>query len=132
MKSKILSFIPATLWTIISFTLLVLPGSDIPKANFLDLIYFDKWVHIGMFGLLTILWCYPFFKTPITSSTILFLRITVIVIIYGIVMEFVQKFFAIERSFDIMDMAADASGALIAFFWVVRRKRKTSMGQSKK
>jgi len=126
-KPKTLLFIPAIIWLIISFILLTLPGSDIPKASFLDLIYFDKWVHIGMFGLLTILWCYPFFKTTM-ASRIFFLRITLIIISYGILMEFVQKFFASERSFDITDMIADAVGAIIAFFWVVRRQKRLSVG----
>lgn len=128
MKPKTLLFIPAIIWLIISFILLTLPGSDIPKASFLDLIYFDKWVHIGMFGLLTILWCYPFFKTTM-ASRIFFLRITLIIISYGILMEFVQKFFASERSFDITDMIADAVGAIIAFFWVVRRQKRLSVGR---
>jgi len=127
-KPKTLLFIPAIIWLIISFILLTLPGSDIPKASFLDLIYFDKWVHIGMFGLLTILWCYPFFKTTM-ASRIFFLRITLIIISYGILMEFVQKFFASERSFDITDMIADAVGAIIAFFWVVRRQKRLSVGR---
>ena len=128
MKPKTLLFIPAIIWLIISFILLTLPGSDIPKASFLDLIYFDKWVHIGMFGLLTILWCYPFFKTTM-ASRIFFLRITLIIISYGILMEFVQKFFASERSFDITDMIADAVGAIIAFFWVIRRQKRLSIGR---
>ena len=128
MKPKTLLFIPAIIWLIISFILLTLPGSDIPKASFLDLIYFDKWVHIGMFGLLTILWCYPFFKTTM-ASRIFFLRITLIIISYGILMEFVQKFFASERSFDITDMIADAVGAIIAFFWVARRQKRLSIGR---
>jgi len=127
-KPKTLLFIPAIIWLIISFILLTLPGSDIPKASFLDLIYFDKWVHIGMFGLLTILWCYPFFKTTM-ASRIFFLRITLIIISYGILMEFVQKFFASERSFDITDMIADAVGAIIAFFWVIRRQKRLSIGR---
>jgi len=127
-KPKTLLFIPAIIWLIISFILLTLPGSDIPKASFLDLIYFDKWVHIGMFGLLTILWCYPFFKTTM-ASRIFFLRITLIIISYGILMEFVQKFFASERSFDITDMIADAVGAIIAFFWVARRQKRLSIGR---
>jgi len=81
-----------------------------------------------MFGLLTILWCYPFFKTTM-ASRIFFLRITLIIISYGILMEFVQKFFASERSFDITDMIADAVGAIIAFFWVARRQKRLSIGR---
>src|SRR3954454_5356595 len=67
-KPKIISFLPAFIWLIITFILLVLPGSDIPKAPIFNLVYFDKWVHIGMFGVLMLLWGYPFFKTNIGSA----------------------------------------------------------------
>ena len=123
MKHKIISFLPASLWLITTFILLVLPGSDIPKASLFDLIYFDKWVHIGMFGILMLLWCYPFFKTNIASVN-LFIIIATCIILYGIIMEFVQKFFAIDRSFDLFDLLADSAGCLLALWWLTYRLRK--------
>jgi VanZ family protein len=122
-KPKFISFLPALIWLIITFILLVMPGSDIPQAQIFDLIYFDKWVHVGMFGLLTILWGYPFFKTNI-ASTNLFTKITVCVILYGVLMEFVQKFFAFERSFDFLDILADSIGCLLALWWLIHRFKK--------
>ena len=106
-----------------TFVLLVLPGSDIPKASFFDLIYFDKWVHIGMFGILMLLWSYPFFKTNI-ASVYPFIIIAACVILYGIIMEFVQKFFAFDRSFDLFDILADSVGCLLAFWLLAHRLKK--------
>ena len=45
-----------------------------------------------------------------------FLVITLLVILYGITMEFVQKNWVPFRSFDNGDIIADAIGALIGFF----------------
>ena len=96
-----------------------MPGNDIPKSDLFSLIYFDKWVHIGMFGLLTVLWCYPFIKAN-KGSTKLFAQISFCVILYGIAMEFVQKYFAIDRSFDLFDILADMVGSLLALLFVVQ------------
>jgi VanZ family protein len=117
---KIYSFIPAAVWLIITFILLTLPGSDIPKSNFFDLVYFDKWVHIGMFGLLMILWSYPFIKAERATKKTLFL-IGGLIIAYGVSMEFVQKYFAVERSFDVFDMLADSVGVFIGWLWLTKR-----------
>src|SRR2546423_6904651 len=85
-KPKVIYFIPGVLWLAITVVLLVIPGSDIPKATFFDLIYLDKWVHIGMFGILALLWCYPFRQTK-TASVKTFTIIAICVISYGVLME---------------------------------------------
>ncbi len=98
-----------------------MPGSDLPKVSLLDEIYFDKWVHIGLFGGLTFLTAWPFIKENIATRKLL-IKIGTTFIIYGILMEFVQKYFASERSFDIFDMVADAAGCF-AGFWLSNRLR---------
>src|SRR6266487_1570311 len=113
MKPKFISFLPALVWLIITFTLMVMPASDIPQAPIFDIIYFDKWVHIGMFGILTLLWSYPFLRSA-TASRNLFTSIAICAILYGIFMEFVQKFFTSDRSFDYFDILADTVGCLLA------------------
>jgi VanZ family protein len=122
-RPKIISFLPAFLWLIITFILLVLPGSDIPEAPLFNIIYFDKWVHIGLFGVLMLLWGYPFFKTN-SPSAFSFLLIAVCVVLYGIIMEFVQKFFVFERSFDLFDILADSLGCLLALWLLIHKLKK--------
>jgi hypothetical protein len=122
-KPKIISFLPALVWLIMTFVLLVLPGSDIPKASIFDFLYFDKWVHIGLFGVLTLLWGYPFFKINIASAHP-FIIVAVCVILYGTIMEFVQKYFAFERSFDLFDILADSAGSLLALWWLTYKLKK--------
>jgi VanZ family protein len=124
LKPRIYSFIPAIAWLILTIVLLVIPGPDVPSAPIFDLVYFDKWVHIGMFGILTFLWCFPFLKTEVASLK-LFILITVCSILLGIVMEYVQKYVAFERDFDVLDMVADGVGSILALLWLsyfLRRK----------
>ncbi len=115
MKLKITLFIPAILWVIITTVLLVLPGPDIPQVSFLDEIYFDKWVHAGLFGGMTFLFCFPFIKN-FTASKKLMISIAIICALYGVAMEYVQKYFAFERDFDYYDMIADSVGAIIGYY----------------
>jgi VanZ family protein len=109
--------IPAVLALIISTILLTLPGSDIPTEDWLDKIGFDKWVHIGMFALLTWLWC-----MGIPGKTRKnFYTIGIACLLYGIAMEFVQRYFIPNRSFDVGDIIADAVGCFLGVLFSTRR-----------
>jgi VanZ family protein len=109
-------FLPAVLFFIITVILLTLPGSSFPTSHFFDIPYFDKWVHIGLFGILCFLFSYPITQLTIsdTQKKLWFWVILVLCITYGISMEFVQKFWVVNRSFDLMDMVADAIGSVFA------------------
>ncbi|MEJ7683291.1 MAG: VanZ family protein [Segetibacter sp.] len=110
---RVIYFAPAIIWFIISIILLTLPGNDLPHSTLFDLPYFDKAVHLGMFFLLTVLFCYPFSKLPAKPSAIsaVFYKIAFYIILYGILMEFVQEFFTVGRSFDVIDILFDAIGS---------------------
>ncbi|TKK66959.1 VanZ family protein [Ilyomonas limi] len=123
MKPRPIAFLPPVIWLVLIYMLLTLPGSDIPKVNFLDAIYFDKWVHTGLFAMLVFLFCWPFRKQyPMQHS--LFISITVFAVVYGIALEYVQKYFASDRSFDISDMIADAFGSLLGYMAIRYVARK--------
>ena len=123
MKIKILSFIPAIAFFIISIVLLLLPADDLPKSGFFEIPYFDKYVHFGMFFLLTFLFCYPFTRQA-TTSVSLFTKIALWVIVYGIVIEFIQKYFVPNRSFDMVDIVFDSLGSVTGLFGITRFDRK--------
>ena len=111
---------PAILWFIISFVLLTLPGSAFPEENWFSAIYFDKWVHIGMFGLQTLLLCWALFKSRAEKVFFgQFLFMALLSLAYGIAMEYVQRDFVVHRSFDVGDIIADGAGAAMgaAFTW---------------
>jgi VanZ family protein len=98
-----------------------LPGSSIPRNSFLTWVHADKWVHIGMFGLLCILFCLPFKNSSVKSVSRLkwFVGIALLAVIYGVIMEFVQKYWIPNRSFELADIFADSAGCVsgLLFSW---------------
>ena len=121
-------FMPGIAWFFIILILTCLPGSDLPKIGWLNKIYFDKWVHIGMFALLAFLFSYPFFKSnlSVVKKISYFLWIAIVASLWGLAIEFIQKYFVAGRSFDLLDWAADSGGALVAFLYCRSRIGKTS------
>jgi len=107
------------IWFLVVTILLCLPGSTLPKENWLDNIWFDKWVHIFLFAMLAWLFCSSF-KNFSGKKLRLFLAIVIACLFYGIVMEFVQKYFIPGRSFDSGDILADGIGSLMGGFIAAR------------
>src|SRR5689334_20778044 len=97
-------------WLIFISILFVLPGSALPKENFLTDIHFDKWVHIGLFFILVYLWRSAYEGKQMGS--IFFLL--VFSLCYGFAVEFVQENWVPNRSFDLYDVLADMTGAVLA------------------
>jgi VanZ family protein len=103
----------AILWLVIISVLFFLPGSALPKENWLDVIHFDKWVHIGFFALLLFLW--RFYFRPGKKYHVIIL---VLALIYGLGVEAVQHYLVENRSFDLFDVIADMTGAITGIlFW---------------
>jgi VanZ family protein len=126
MKIKSAQFIPAVVWFIIANILFLMPGNDVPTASFLDKIYFDKWVHAGLFAGLTFLTAYPLIKSG-NSSKKLLIKISIVYAVYGVLIEFAQRYLAYERDFDVNDMIADATGCVIGYIicnWFIKRLAK--------
>lgn len=119
-KPSVKRFIPGIAWFFLVLFLICLPGSDIPPVeNWLSYIYFDKWVHVGLFSVLTFLFIYPLGKLDVTSAfkKNIAIKIALAAWIWALTTEFIQRFFIPDRSFDIFDWAADSFGILIAFTW---------------
>ncbi len=122
-KISFKKFLPGIAWFFIVLLLTCLPGDDIPKVGWLDKIYFDKWVHAGLFGGLAFLFSFPFFESHLSSKQKVkyFIRIAIAASVIGLTIEFIQKYLVTARSFDLVDWAADSVGAFIAF-WFCRTK----------
>ena len=104
---------PALVWLVLCTVLLCLPGSRFPKYNWLSEIQFDKWVHIGLFGILVVLSCWGSWSRAkeIPSQSNTFAWLAVWATAYGIGMEFIQDWYIPNRSFDVGDILADGVGA---------------------
>lgn len=114
-KHRFLWITIAVLWLVISTILLCLPGSAFPESSWTDYIpFFDKWVHIGMFAILTFLLCMAASAWGYSSART-FAILALLSFAYGVLMEFVQHYWIPFRSFDVWDMVADGAGAALGF-----------------
>jgi VanZ family protein len=129
MKLSFKKFIPGIAWFFVVLVLICLPGKEIPKIGWLTSINFDKVVHVGVFGLLSVLFCWPFYYSSVGNKERLqyFIKIAIATSIWGLTTEFIQRFLIPGRSFDLMDWAADSLGALIAWWFCSKKfiKRKS-------
>ena len=117
LKSKVL----AIGWLLLMCILFVIPGSALPEQSWFADIQLDKWVHIGLFSVLIFLWCSAFELGLPGNAWIVIIS----AIFYGLLVEYVQKTWIPNRSFDLYDVIADAIGSLmglIVWFRVYRKK----------
>ena len=116
-------YIPGIAWFFLVLILICLPGDDLPKADsWMDAVYFDKWVHTGLFSTLAFLFMLPVAKSamPVRAKWQAIIKIAVCVSLWGITTEFIQKFFIPGRSFDLTDWAADSFGAALGLFVIAK------------
>ena len=116
-------FIPGIAWFFLVLILICLPGDDLPKADdWMSVIYFDKWVHAGLFSVLSFLFMFPICNSDLSKKEKwnLIFKIALATCIWGITTEFIQKYFIEGRAFDILDWVADTAGILFALL-VIRK-----------
>jgi VanZ family protein len=119
-----LAFVGAIAWFLISILLLTIPGTAFPEEDWLDKIWFDKWVHVGMFASLVVLWCLAFRLSKRNRGVNLsrtFWTIAIIFLGYGVAMEFIQQNFVPHRSFDSGDIVADVVGCAAGLVFSMKR-----------
>ena len=117
-KISFKKFIPGIAWFFLVVYLTCLPGNKLPHITWIiNIPEYDKLIHIGLFGGLTFLFCLPFYRSSFDAVQRLqyFTKIAVAVAIWGLAIEFIQKYWIPGRSFDLLDWAADSMGSLIAF-----------------
>jgi Predicted integral membrane protein len=96
----------AMLWTLLIFVLCLLPGNELPDVQ---LPFVDKWAHLVLFGIFTLLWL---FANPSRNPRYLLLLL-LITVFMGWLVEYIQGHFVPGRSQDQMDTLADAIGGAI-------------------
>ncbi|TAG10816.1 MAG: hypothetical protein EAZ35_10120 [Sphingobacteriia bacterium] len=111
-RLKSLLFFSILLTSLVLFTL---PGSKVPTISWLNIPHLDKIIHnIIFFSLSTSLyiWLAAAFP-PIKKKGVIVMIL--ILVGYGIAIEFIQDNLIEGRSFEIKDILADTSGCLIFF-----------------
>lgn len=112
-------FIPGIAWFFVLLFLLCIPARDLPKSgDWFEKIFFDKWVHAGLFGLLGFLFIAPIYTSALSNVNkwLYIISITALISIWGLTTEFIQHYLISGRSFDKYDWVADTVGAILAIF----------------
>ena len=111
------TFMKYLIWVIaemaLVFVLLSLPGSSFKSTTELPI---DKIVHVILFGSLA--WSFYCFFDQSTIQALKSVRAQawamIFCIVYGIAMEYYQKWYVPSRGFEVKDMIADAAGVIFA------------------
>ena len=112
-------FLPGFAWFFLVGVLTLMPGKEIPELSGISIPHLDKLVHVVLFGGLTLFFCLPYVKTslPFQKKRNLFIRISLSIILWGLIIEVIQKYFIPDRGFEWLDVVADTVGVLIAY-WI--------------
>lgn len=98
------------LWTSLILVACFLPGKDVPQVDIVD---FDKLVHVALFGGCAFLWALALIKHSGKMWQKLFWLFTATVAL-GILVELIQGSSLVQgRSADAFDIIADAIGAFL-------------------
>lgn len=115
-------FLPGIAWFFVVLVLIGMPGKDVPQSSLFELLQFDKFAHACIFGLMVILFIRPLAMSSMEKEAKLswYLRIALLVTVWGLATEYIQKYFVAGRNFDLWDFVADATGCFIA--WLFSKK----------
>ena len=116
----------AILWALVILVLCGMPGRDIPHISFLEIPNFDKFVHAGIFFVLTLLIVRgfllqtTFIKLQQNAKLIAF----VICVVYGGLLEIMQGTLCQGRTAEVFDFFADSVGVaagLLLYNWIEKK-----------
>lgn len=103
-------FLPAIVWAIVILALSTTAGIQMPEVVFSP----DKWGHFAAYGILAWLVFMALKKSGQYNSKSTVVAV-VVVSLYGVALEFVQWAFFPNRFFEVWDMVANFSGALLYY-----------------
>lgn len=119
------------LWMALILYLSFAPLKDWPQPGIFQKLYLDKVVHFTMYALLSFLLLRSIFQQQLKHTPRYATIITSLIFSagLGIAIEVLQPVFTMYRKFELMDMVANAVGAIagvIVFKWLLS---KEMMGQ---
>lgn len=117
-------------WVFIILFLSTLQVPKIPGNRLINIPHFDKLVHFSLYFIGVSLWLFDYYKKKENWNRSIFIAIISWGILYGILMEILQKVVVQNRSGDFFDALANTIGVLTAFllFRYSALYRKTILG----
>lgn len=131
MKITIKTFWPAMISLVVATVLFCLPGDEFPEKKWFEKIFLDKWVHVGLFAVLVLLWSLPMLHRIKVSTRLhkVFMWIAVTFILYGVLIEVIQGRFIPNRTFGVDDMVADAVGSGLGYFLAKKQSKAINVNE---
>ncbi|SRR5258708_21829162 len=105
------------IWTLLIAIAMCIPGRYIPNESKFGFPNFDKLVHMGLFGGFVFLWCLYLVKRGMSFGKLLigFFCFYMLSSGFGVVSEYVQKYWIPGRDYDLGDIIADLFGAGLGY-----------------
>lgn len=110
-------------WTLLIAVLCLVKFGSLPSIGISGA---DKYVHALLHFVFTMLWGFYFWQSQNQITTAKIIRVVVISLFYGILIEFLQETCTTTRHADIFDVLANLTGATIALVVFVFIKKKKS------
>ena len=112
--------LPAVLWALLIAVLCGMPGKKIPHISFIEFPGLDKIVHAFLFYVFCLLLVKSFSNSEasIFLQNNSFLFAFVFSVLYGVLIEWMQKTFFMDRTADLFDSMANSFGALFALIYL--------------
>lgn len=111
-------------WTIMIAFLCLVKMGDLPSLN-ISISNIDKYVHITFHFVFIMLWGFYSWQKHSKIELKKIRNILLISVAYGILIEIMQEEFTTTRHADIMDVAANCTGALLALGVFIYLEKKT-------
>ncbi len=106
----------AALWAVAVLALTLMPASDVPAWPWAEQVQLDKFIHAFLFGMQSLLLGVALAGLGSWRSRIGPLALgAVLAIAYGGVIELLQEGMCAGRHGDVLDLLADAAGALLGY-----------------
>ena len=103
-----------TVWAAVILVLCGMPPQDVDKVKFFDLPYMDKIVHFALYFVLAMLvMAVLTLNSHLKTSRWTYIITITICLLYGWLIEVLQRAFFPGRSFEWLDVVADTAGAVV-------------------
>lgn len=110
------------IWIVVMCYLLFSPSGSLPKSGLFHIPHFDKIVHWGMFGILTLVFMYDAHKNLLSKKNTLIILL-VFSTFFAVFSELIQYRFITGRQGSFLDFLADITGVVMGVIFVVLLKR---------
>ncbi len=114
MKRK---YVYLSVWVLVIIVLSLMPKSSLGMEKVKLFENSDKIVHFMMYAILTILAIMAFKKRDVCTKRCLTI-ISIFSIFLGVMMEFLQEYLDIGRSFDTFDILANTTGVIFVIIFL--------------